>query len=176
MKIISSANSISKRISMAVAIGITSLLSIGLFVFLIFSEKAKIASANDNIHELNQSIKEAITFSMAQGVTDVVPFIDRMKSIKNIKELRIIPSAIIDEDQAGEMDEKEKSVFKTKAEINEEEEFNGTSVFRSVSPILADASCIDCHDGKDGDVCATIRARHSMDKTHSAIITERLSR
>jgi len=53
MKIISSTKSISKRISMAVAIGITSLLSIGLIVFLIFSEKSKIASANESIHELN---------------------------------------------------------------------------------------------------------------------------
>jgi methyl-accepting chemotaxis protein len=175
MKLISQTKSISRRISMAVAIGITSLLSIGLVVFLIFSEKSKIASANDNIHELNQSIREAITFSMAQGVTDVEPFIEKMKSVKNIEELRIIPSAIIDEEKAGKMDEKEKLVFKTKEEVNEEEEFNKTSVFRSVSPILADASCTDCHDGNEGDVFATMSVRYSMDKTHSAIVTERIS-
>ena len=163
MKIISSTKSISKRISMAVAIGITSLLSIGLIVFLIFSEKSKITSANESIHELNQSMKEAILFSMAQGVTDVNPFIDRMKSIKNIKELRIIPTELIDSDKAKNMDEQEKTVSKSKEEINSEEEFQDLSVFRSISPIVADASCTDCHDGKEGDVYAVMSIRYSMD-------------
>ncbi|MBK7229936.1 MAG: methyl-accepting chemotaxis protein [Ignavibacteriales bacterium] len=175
MKIISSTKSISKRISMAVAIGITSLLSIGLIVFLIFSEKSKIASANESIHELNQSMKEAILFSMAQGVTDVNPFIDRMKSIKNIKELRIIPTELIDSDKAKNMDEQEKNVSKSKEEINSEEEFQDLSVFRSISPIVADASCTDCHDGKEGDVYAVMSIRYSMDETHAAIVTERIS-
>jgi hypothetical protein len=40
------------------------------------------------------------------------------------------------------MDEQEKSVAKSKEEINVEEEFKDMEVFRSVSPILADASCL----------------------------------
>lgn len=175
MKIISSNKSISRRISMSVAIGILSLLSIGLFVFLMFSEKLKMTSANDNIHELNQSIKEAIYFSMAQGVTDVSPFIDRMKSIKSIKELRILPTEVIDSDKAKGMDKEEKAVSKSKAEVYGEEEFQNLSVLRSISPIVADASCISCHAGKEGDVYAVMSIRYSMEETHSAIVSERIS-
>ncbi|MBK7632407.1 MAG: HAMP domain-containing protein [Ignavibacteriales bacterium] len=174
MKFISTKKSISKRISTAVAIGITSLLSIGLFVFLIVSEKSKMASANDSIHELNKSMREAIYFSMSQGVTDVKPFIDRMKSIKNIKELRIIPTELIDSDKAKKLDEQEKAVSKSNEEINGEEDFQNSPVFRSISPITADASCIDCHDGKEGDVFAVMSIRYSLDQTRSAIVGERI--
>ncbi len=175
MKIISTKKSISRRISLSVAIGITSLLSIGLIVFLIYSEQAKLKTSSDTIHELNQSMKESIVFSMSQGVTDVKPFIERMKAIKNIKELRIIPTESIDGNQAKTMDQQEKSVVKSKEEINVEEDFKNMPVFRSVSPILADASCIDCHDGKEGDVFAVMSIRYSMDATHTAIVNERIS-
>ena len=174
MKIMSSNKSISKSISMSVAIGITSLLSIGLFVFLIFSEKSKLTAANDNIHELNKSVKEVIYFSMAQGVTDVSPFIDRMKSIKRIKEIRIIPTEVISSDKAKGMDKEEKTVSKSKEEVNGEEEFQNLSVLRSISPIVADASCISCHAGKEGDVFAVMSIRYSMEETHSAIVSERI--
>lgn len=175
MKLISSNKSISRRISLSVAIGIISLLSIGLIVFLIYSEQSKLKTSSDTIHELNQSMKESIVFSMSQGVTDVKPFIERMKSLKNIKELRIIPTESIDGNQAKMMDQQEKSVVQSKNELNFEEEFKNMSVFRYVSPILADASCIDCHDGKEGDVFAVMSIRYSLDATHSAIVNERIS-
>ncbi len=175
MELISASKSISRRISLSVAIGITSLLSIGLVVFLIYSEQAKLKTSSDTIHELNQSMRESIIFSMSQGVTDVMPFIERMKAIKNIKELRIIPTESIDSEQAGTMDQQEKSVAKSKDEINVEEDFKNMEVFRSVSPILADASCLDCHDGKEGDVFAVMSIRYSMQETHSAIVNERIS-
>ena len=81
MELISASKSISRRISLSVAIGITSLLSIGLVVFLIYSEQAKLKTSSDTIHELNQSMRESIIFSMSQGVTDVMPFIERMKAM-----------------------------------------------------------------------------------------------
>lgn len=174
MKILSSEKSISRRISLAVAVGITSLLTVGLIVFLIFSEKSKISSANDNIHELTQSLKEAVIFSMAQGVTEVHPFIDQMKKVENIKELRITPTKVIDTDKAEQMDDQEKTVENSKQEINIQEEFDGRHVFRSVTPILAETGCNDCHDGKEGDVYAVMSIRYSMDETHAAIVRERI--
>jgi methyl-accepting chemotaxis protein len=172
---ISLSNSITKKISVYVATAITVLLTTGLVIFLILSENAKVASANDSIHELNQSIKESIVFSMAQGVTDIKPFIEKMQTIKNIKELRITPTAHIDEKQSLNLNEDEKQVEASKEEINDEEDFEDTPVFKSVSPILADASCVDCHDGKEGDVFAVMSIRYSMDDTHKAIATERIS-
>jgi methyl-accepting chemotaxis protein len=174
MKIISASKSISKRISLSVAIGITSLLGICLIAFLVYSEQTKLKTSSDTIHELNQSMRESIIFSMSQGVTDIKPFIERMKVIENIKELRIIPTEVIDSDQSKTMDDQEKAVSKSKEEINAEENFKGMEVFRSVSPIIADASCIDCHDGKEGDVFAVVSIRYSMEATHAEIQNERI--
>lgn len=159
---------------MSVAIGIFSLLSVGLIIFLIYSENSKLESADETIHELNKSMKESITFSMSQGVTDVEPFIERMKSIENIKELRIIPSELISAEAAKKMDTEEQKVLSTKQEINLNEDFNDVPVFRSISPILADESCIDCHDGKAGDVYAVMSIRYSMQKVQATITSERI--
>ncbi|QQS37617.1 MAG: HAMP domain-containing protein [Ignavibacteriales bacterium] len=175
MKTSSFSTSISRKISMTVAIGIFSLLSIALVIFLIYSENSKQNSANETIHELNKSMKESIVFSMSQGVTEVEPFIERMKTIENIKDLRIIPSGLINEDDAKKMDSEEQKVLSSKEEINIEEDFNNVPVFRSVSPILAEETCLDCHDGKAGDVYAVMSIRYSMEETHAAISNERLS-
>lgn len=174
MNLFNSGKSISRRISLSVASGIISLLSVGLIVFLIFSEAAKLKTANDSIHELNESMKESIMFSMSQGVTDIKPFVERMKVIDNIKELRIIPTEAIDEKQSKELDEQEKEVARTKTDKNFDETFNDSYVFRSITPIISDATCVECHDGKAGDVFAVMSVRHSLEETKAAIFKERV--
>ncbi len=170
-----SGKSISRRISLSVAIGITSILGLGLLLFLLYSEKQMMNSTDEQIHELNKSIRESIKYAMSEGISDVKPFIDRMRAINNVKELRIIPSEIIDKNEANRMDEIEKKVCLKKGEITLDEDFQNESVVRLVSPIIADKKCMSCHDGNEGEVLATMSVRYSLSDALSAISFERVS-
>ena len=175
MNILNSNKSISKRISLLVAGGVFTFLTVGLILFLIYSQNVKLNSANNTINELDQSMRESIIFSMSQGVTDVAPFIERMKSIKAIKELRIIPTKIINEEKAKNINTAEQNVINTKKEIRVEEEFENIPVLKSISLIKADESCIECHDGKAGDIYAVMSLKYSFEETNAAIKSERIA-
>ena len=167
--------SVSRKISFLVIGGVVSFLTIGLVIFLFYSENLKYETSNNSVHELNQSMEEALTFAMAEGITDVQPFIERMKAVQNIKELRILPTNAIDAESAARMDDKEKEVVKSKREFSVEEDFNGMPVLRNIRPILAEENCTSCHEGKKGDVFAVMSTRYSLESTQSAIISERIS-
>ncbi len=175
MKLFNSNKSITKKISLLMAVGVLSFLSIGLIIFLLYSENTKLKVANDSIHELNQSMKESIIFSMSQGITDVAPYVERMRSIKGIKELRIIPTEIVNEEKAKKIDKAELKAVNSKEEIIEEEKYNNSPVLRFISLIKAEESCVDCHGGKEGDIFAVMSIRHSLEETRTAIASERIS-
>ncbi|NWF90411.1 MAG: HAMP domain-containing protein [Ignavibacteriaceae bacterium] len=167
--------SISKKISFLVVGGVITFLSLGLIVFLSYSENQKLKTANEAIDELSHSMEESITFAMAEGITDVSPFIKRMKVVNNIKDLRIVPTKLIDESKAEEMDAAEREIVESKSVKSETEEFQNLPVLRAIRPIKAEENCLSCHEGKAGDVFAVMSIRYSLEETEAAIMAERIS-
>lgn len=174
MNFFNSDKSIITKISLLVVTGVLAFCGLALIVFLIFSEKSKINSVGKSIRQIDQSVKESLVFSMSHGVTNVTPYIETMKKIDGIEELRITPTEIINKNKAKSLDESEKNAIVSNEKITKEEEFNNISVFRSISLIKADANCISCHSGEPGEVLAVMSIRYSLQETQSAIASERI--
>lgn len=166
---------ISKRIS--IVLSITLILCLGVMSFLLLTQEEKHYKAKSlgSITELSESINEAVTFSMSQGTTDIAPFIDQMKKVKNLSELRITPTDKIREGSESKLDAAEKEVLSTKKIISTEEEFNNKPVFRIVEPIIATDDCLTCHEANTGDPLAIVSLRYSMEETHAAIAGQKLT-
>lgn len=174
MNLLSSSKSVSKKISFSVAAGLIVVLGLVLIFIIYYSQETKLESAKEIAREINQTMKYSILFSMGEGVTNVEPFIERVKNLDNVAEVRIIPTKIINESKAENMNQFEKEVAKTKTEYFAEEEFNNIPVFHSIAPLVADESCVSCHEGKSGDVFATLSVKYSLESTNAAIWREKI--
>lgn len=106
---------------------------------------------------------------MAEGVTDVHPFINRTNNIKNIAELRIIPTDKIISGSERTMDSHESDAVRSGASKFFEEYFNEEEICRFITPILAEKNCLTCHDVKLDDPLAVVSIRYSMKEDYAAI-------
>jgi methyl-accepting chemotaxis protein len=165
--------SISKRIGMIVAAVLTVVL-LAMFVILRMTQEANmLAKARDSVHQSGEILSRSITSAMGQGVTEVVPLIDKMKGVQDLREVRVLPANVIKGGGEAAMDSVERRVLSTMQGYVQEESFKGEPVIRSVEPMLADEGCVACHDGKVGAPLATISMRISMAQHHAAITSER---
>lgn len=169
-----SSKSVSKKISLSVAAGLVAVLGLVLIFIVYYSQESKLESAKEIAHEINETMKHSILFSMGEGVTNVEPFVERVKKLDNVTEVRIIPTKIINESKAEGMNPLEKEVVKTKADYFAESDFNDIPVFHSIAPLVADESCVSCHEGKAGDVFATLSVKYSLVNTNAAILREKI--
>ena len=167
--------SISNRIGIILAISMLLFIGAMLFILIIQEENHKNEITHAGVSQLAQTINQSLEFSMNEGVTDVDPFIEKSKKIKNVSELRVIPVNSIVAGSENLMDKVEKDVLNSKTKYNNEEEFNNEPVMRLVEPLIAEANCITCHDAKVGDPLAIISLRYSLKETNQASITQRLS-
>lgn len=174
MELMNTSKSVSKKISFSVAAGLIVVLGLVLVFILYYSQNTKLESAKEIASEINQTMKYSILFSMGEGVTDVEPFIERVKKLDNVAEVRIIPTKVIDESKSENMNSLEKGIAKSKEDYFAEEDFNGVPVFHSVTTLLADESCTSCHEGSAGDVYAVMGVKYSLESTNSAIANERI--
>ncbi len=174
MKLFDVSKSVSKKISYKVAAGLIFVLGILLIFVLYYSQNSKLESAKEITHEVSETMKYSILFSMGEGITDVEPFIERVKHLNNLSEVRIIPTEIIDESRSKQMNQLEREVVKSKEDYFAEEEFNNVPVFHSITTLLAEPSCLDCHDGNAGDVYAVMSLKYSLTETNAAIVNERI--
>ncbi|MCA9449104.1 MAG: HAMP domain-containing protein [Candidatus Omnitrophica bacterium] len=104
--------------------------------------------------------QRTLEFSMSEGVSDFAPVLERVSSVGNISDPRLIPAAFMEIDDATEADEWEAKVL---ASGEEQKGFiegvHGRS-YRVVLPIKVTESCIDCHDGaKVGQTMAAVGFR-----------------
>ncbi len=173
MELFNIKKSVSKKISYFVAVSIIIILGLTLVFVLNYSQNEKLDTTKEIAQELSASLKESLIFAMDEGITDVEPLIERMKVIQNIAELRVIPTEIIDETKAKELDPVERNVAAKNEDFFSDEDFQNIHVFRTVSSIVATESCLNCHDGNVGDALAVISLRYSTEKTYEAIAGER---
>lgn len=166
--------SISKKIVAIVAASLFVTLSITLLVLVLNQKASKINSANEENHNLSQVIINSISFSMAQGATDVSPYIEKLKSIKNLAELRITPTDKITAGSESKMDKEERAVLNSRKANNLTENYNEVPVIRSIEPILSDETCNSCHSTSSGEPLAIVSVRYSMAETYSDLATQRM--
>jgi methyl-accepting chemotaxis protein len=166
--------SVTKNISLKVAVGLLVVMALLLTFVLYYSENTKIKSAKEISVEVCESLKYSILFAMSEGVTDVGPFVDKVKKLKNLSELRIIPTEAIDPEQAQKINNQERNVIDSKTDYFAESDFNGEPVLHAITTINADESCIDCHEGNAGDAFAVMSMKYSLRETKAAIVNERI--
>lgn len=166
-------SSILKKTSISVIVALVSSFGLSLIILLYLTESASIENKKNELKEFSILMRESISFAMSEGTTEVEPFIERASKIPNIINLRIIPSDKISEGNETEMDMDEKRVLNNSESVYLNEEYNNTTVFRLIEPIMADKSCTSCHDANEGDVLATMSIRYSMVDTFGNISVQR---
>src|SRR5690606_32558505 len=85
-----------------------------------------------------------------------------------------IPTELIDDTKAKNINSLEKEVIKTKEDYFGEDEYNDIPVFHSVTTLVADENCLNCHDGNVGDVYAVMSIKYSLEETYASIYGERI--
>ena len=167
-------SSLSAKIAFIVAVILIVALSTGLIGIMINEKHMMLSKSKESIAELSGTINESVVFSMGEGVSDVAPFIQRMEKIENLKELRVIPTDLIEEGSEKNLDADEKEVLTSKKAFVSEETFNGENVLREIDLIFSDETCINCHEGAVDDVLAVISLRYSMENVYASIAKNRL--
>jgi methyl-accepting chemotaxis protein len=150
-------------------------LSLMLIVLLAQEESNKKIKAKENVEQLSLTISESLIFSMGEGITDVSPFIEIAEKIKNLEQLRIIPTNKIIEGSENSLDSGEREVLNSGNESFFEEVYKDIEVCRSIKPILADENCLNCHDTNINDPLAIISLRYSMKEDYEAIAAQRIN-
>lgn len=164
------------KIKKSLTLQIAAVVSVSLLVILGFlfgslcliNEGIQLSEKETSLEEFSDMMVKSISFAMSEGSTEVEPFIEKAKEIHNIKELKVISTHLIDEDATKTMDEVERKTSRTLEHQFIIEDFNNEDVFRSVIPILADESCISCHEGNEGDALAVMSIKYSLADTYSS--------
>ena len=165
---------ISKRMGLIVAGSLILILSVMLIFLLNNTESREKSKVKESVDEISDVVSQSIIFSMEQGINEIQPFIDQTKQIKDVKELRIIPSDKITKGSENLMDSNERTAISSHQPELYEEVFKNEQVFRKIKPILAAKPCLKCHDAKENDPLAVISLRYSVKKDYEAIANQRL--
>lgn len=165
--------SISKKIVAIVATSLFITLSITLLVLVFNQRSSTINTVEEESENLSHVIVNSISFSMAQGLTDVSPYIEKLKTTKNLAELRITPTDKIKAGSESKMDKDELAALNSRKSNSFTESFKDISVIRIIEPILSDETCNSCHSTSTGEPLAIVSVRHSMEETYSVLASQR---
>lgn len=166
--------SISKKVVAIVAISLFVTLTIMLVVLVLNQKNSKLEAAGQENHNLSQVIINSISFAMAQGATDVEPYIEKLKTTNNLAELRITPTDKVSAGSQSKMDKEELAVLDSRKPINSSETFKDISVLRTIEPILSDETCNSCHSSSTGEPLAIVSVRYSLEETYADLASQRL--
>ena len=162
-------NSISTSLGLILATCLLVVLGGGLITLLKQSNDQSMKRAEENVLEMKQILLESINFAMGVGIDSAEPFERMFNEISNIKEVNVIPTAVIDADHEKELDEEEKEVLRTLKSRFYNDEYMGEEVIRVIEPLLARESCIECHDTELGEPLAVVSVRYSLEEANTAI-------
>ncbi|MBN2425668.1 MAG: response regulator [Calditrichaceae bacterium] len=167
-------NSISTSLGLILVSCLLLVLGSGLLVLITRSSDREIENAEEHVREIKDILLKSIEFSMGEGVTSAEPFARMLSDMPNIREIRLIPTAIIDPERQKEIDEIEQIVLRSGISRFMKEEFMSENVIRAIEPLLTTQSCIECHEARIGDPLAVISIRYSMDETESSIQSQKI--
>ncbi len=166
--------SIARRINYLLGFVLFSSLSVMFILLLNKEESLKIEKTKQNVHELSEILRESITFSMSGGVTDVTPFIQQMKKIGNIRELRVIPTNLVRANSEVKLNAEESEVLQSRKIKFSNSIFKGEEVLTSIELLTSNENCTSCHESRPGDPLAVVSIKYTMAETYSAIASQRL--
>ncbi len=154
----------------------TLVISLSIMIFLLLSHEASVnlSKANESAINIANLTVKSLTYAMSQGATDVAPFIKHTKDLQNLADLRVIPANIIRSGEEDSMDKTEKEVLHSLKQSSFAEEFNKIPVVRTVTPIVADESCSNCHNAKTGEALATVSVRYSLSDYYTNLADQRI--
>lgn len=167
--------SISKKISLTSLGVLLVTMSIMLVILLTREKNREMARAEQEVQDFTSLIVNAIKFSMIGGNSDVEPLIKRVSNVGNTRELRLVPSDLVRKGSESRMDAVERQSIQTKQTLKEVVKFSGEPVIRTVVPILAEASCVECHGGSIGDALAVVSLRSSISEAYASTKSQRAS-
>ena len=165
--------SIAMRVGVIVGAVLTVVLVTMFIILRLTQESAMMDRARVHADQIDHLIVGSIASAMGQGISDVKPLLKTAAGEQNVRELRVLPGAVINAESEKLMDPLELQVLHSKTGVMFEEDFNKEPVMRAVEPLIADAGCASCHDCKVGDVLATVSLRYSMADHHAEIASER---
>ncbi len=161
--------SISRKIGMIVAGSLVVVLGLSLLLLLNRSTKRIVLDAEENVRELKDILVNSTVFSMGEGITSIDPFIKMLKENPKIREIRLIPANSIRENSQNQMDANESEVFQSAEPHFFSEDYLNEPVIRTVDPIIANESCLQCHEGNAGDPLAVLSIRYSTKEIQASI-------
>jgi methyl-accepting chemotaxis protein len=164
--------SLSRKIGLSVVGVLFVSLSVMLGVLTIRSERAVVSSGTRDAGVIASLIVQSVKFSMAQGISDIKPYISHVKG-GEITDLRVTATSEIRAGGDSQMDSIEASARETGRTVEISEVFGGIPVVRAVTPIQADQSCLQCHNAKPGRALAVVSVRKSMAATAGVVRTQR---
>jgi len=166
-------NSISKKIGLIVSVTLISSLTVMMAILLTTETNSKIELVNESVENLSNILIKSIRFSMAEGINNIAPYVEKVKDTHNLQELRITPTNKIKSDSESKMDAEELAVLRTRQPKLYSETVNDQPVLRTIKPILAEEVCLTCHDSKIGEPLAIVSLRYTLSEMNAAIATQR---
>ncbi len=167
--------SISKKISITV-LGILCLsLTFYLVIFFVTNDSKTYQRVEQENQQLSSLLTESIVLAMAAGADDTAPFIENLEKFEKIKDVRIIPTHLIDGNNNSKFDQHEKDLINSKQDANFYEDFEDEEVIRSIRFIKADETCIECHDVEKEDILAVVSIRQSLESTKSELASQKIN-
>ncbi len=167
-------SSISRQMGLIISLSLLVTLSVMITILLTQDESSKMRSTDAEVHSISRLMVNSISYSMSQGISDIKPFLGSVKGLKNLADLRVIPSDIVKAGSEAGMDADERSVLQSMATRTFEESFKNEPVYRIVEPIKATDVCSTCHKSSPGDIMAVVSLRYSLSGMHSDIAGQRL--
>jgi methyl-accepting chemotaxis protein len=161
--------SISKKIGLIIVASLFVTLSIMMVVLFTNETSSQNSEAIKEVETLSQVLIKSITFTMAQGITDVSGAIEKINGTPNIASLSIRKSDKIDKDAVAKMDQLELETLKQKKTITLQEIYKDKPVCRIVQPIISDETCNGCHGTQNGEVLAVVSLRYSLEETEANV-------
>lgn len=165
--------SISKKTNATVAVVLIVFISIFVTISTLRNENHLLSIANKNVDTVSDLLHESVAISMAQGSDDIKPIVENFKKNKNILDVRIIPTNLIDEEKSKEMDEQELAVLRSGQNKNFSEKYHNMNAIRSIQLIKAEESCRSCHENEVGDVLAVLSIRQSLKDTYKTLASQK---
>jgi len=157
-------------------LSLTLLLVLCIIFFLLNYNQAKSEkeSNEQEVENLSTVLINSLKFAMANGATDVKPFVENVKNTPNLELLRILPTNKISAGSEAKFNAKEKEAAASKASVNGSENYNGKDVLTKVTPILSEASCVSCHQSNVGEPLAVVSIYYSLEKLDSDLNRQRI--
>lgn len=166
---------ISKKVGLIVSLSLLITLAVAT-VSLLEQESTSIMNSTDQeIRMVGQLMVNSLTFAMSQGATDIKPYIESIKGLRNLSELRVMPTDKIKSGSNGDLDREESASADSKKAQAFKETYRGEPVYRIIEPIQSDETCKTCHNTNNGDVLAVVSLRYSLAGVQSDLAAQRLT-